>query len=514
MNSERARRAIFRDGLFWRVKPIDQLIAGAEKKALRRSLGPMQLTLFGVGTVIGTGIFVLTAEAAQKAGPGMMISFTIAAAVCAVAALCYAEIASMVPVAGSAYTYSYAVLGEHIAWLVGWALILEYAVAGSAVAVGWSGYAVGLVENLFQTEFAVQWTRGPEDGGLLNLPAALLTITVTLLLLVGTRESVYVNSVLVIVKLLALAIFIALTIPVLKLENFEPFAPLGFAGISAAAGSIFFAYIGFDAVSTAAEETRNPQRNVPIGLLGSLLVCTIFYLLVAAGVTGTVGAQPLMIEGVAPRPGSIEMTKACFSQPSEILVCSREGLAFTLREIGWPHAANLLGLAVGLALPSVVLLVIYGQSRIFFVMARDGLLPSVFAKIHARWETPHVVTMFTGIIVATFAALLPLGRLADISNAGTLFAFLAVSFAAIVLRVKDPTRHRPFRAPGLWFVAPAAIAGCIYLFWSLGSDTKWMFAGWTVVGIATYAMYGYRKSHLGRGIVEPEVSPAPVPGTQ
>ena len=274
--------------LFDRVKPLDAILATAEKKSLTRTLGAFQLTMLGIGAVIGTGIFVLTAEAAQKAGPGMMISFIIAGFVCAFAALCYAEMASMVPVSGSAYTYSYAVMGELIAWMVGWALILEYAVAAGAVSVGWSGYVVGLIEHSFGIDIPAKYVLGPFDGGMINLPAMFIAGLVTMLLVIGTRESATVNAFLVVVKVAALTLFIVLALPVMNMEKFEPFAPLGIGGIGAAAASIFFAYVGFDAVSTAAEETKNPQRNMPIGLIGSLAICTIFYLLVAAGVIGTV----------------------------------------------------------------------------------------------------------------------------------------------------------------------------------------------------------------------------------
>ncbi|HQT54820.1 MAG TPA: amino acid permease, partial [Phenylobacterium sp.] len=278
----------------WRVKPLDAILATAEKKSLHRSLGAFQLTMLGIGAIIGTGIFVLTAEAAQKAGPGMIAAFIIAGFVCAVAALCYSEMSAMVPVSGSAYTYSYAVMGEMMAWMVGWALILEYAVAAGAVSVGWSGYVVGLIENAFAIDIPNALVLGPMDGGIVNLPAAGVALLVTWLLVIGTRESAAVNAVLVLVKVSALTLFCVLALPVMKMENFTPFAPLGFSGVAAAAASIFFAYVGFDAVSTAAEETKNPQRNMPIGLIGSLAVCTLFYILVASGVIGTVGAQPVM----------------------------------------------------------------------------------------------------------------------------------------------------------------------------------------------------------------------------
>ena len=501
----------------WRVKSLDAILATAEKKSLHRSLGAFQLTMLGIGAIIGTGIFVLTAEAAQKAGPGMIAAFIIAGFVCAVAALCYAEMSSMVPVSGSAYTYSYAVMGEMLAWMVGWALILEYAVAAGAVSVGWSGYVVGLIENAFSIDIPNALVLGPMDGGIVNLPAAGIALVVTALLVIGTKESAAVNAFLVAVKVAALMLFIVLAVPVMKMENFEPFAPLGFAGISAAAASIFFAYVGFDAVSTAAEETKNPQRNMPIGLIGSLGICTIFYILVAAGVIGTVGAQPVMdASGAGLRPGSPELVQACQSVGSTHVVCSKEALAWTLRQIGWPQIGNLLGLAAGLALPSVILMMMFGQTRIFFVMSRDGLLPAVLSKVHPTFHTPHVITIITGVFVALFAAFFPVGVLADISNSGTLFAFAMVAIAVMVLRKTDPNRKRPFRTPAVMVVAPLAAIGCVYLFFSLSLETKLMFVGWAAIGLVVYFLYGYRRSHVGLGLNEvPELAadapPGPVP---
>jgi APA family basic amino acid/polyamine antiporter len=515
----------------WRVKSLDAILATAEKKSLRRSLGPIQLTMLGIGAVIGTGIFVLTAEAAQKAGPGMMISFIIAGLVCAVAALCYSELASMVPVAGSAYTYSYAVLGELVAWLVGWALIMEYALGASAVAVGWSGYIIGLIQHTFHITIPLQLIVGPSSGGLINLPAVLITGLVTWLLVIGTKESATVNAVLVAIKVTALTAFVVIAVPMIHQSNFTPFAPNGWGnplagggvGILGAAASIFFAYVGFDAVSTAAEETKDPQRNVPIGLIGSLLICTVFYLLVAGGAIGSYGAQPLYgpnHEVLA--AGSSALTQRCAEVGGSMpLVCSREALAHVLRQIGFPVVGNLLGLAAGFALPSVVLLMMYGQTRIFFVMSRDGLLPPVLSKVHSRFKTPHIVTMVTGVFVALMAAFLPVGKLADYSNSGTLFAFAIVSLAVMILRVTNKERHRPFRTPIVWVVAPLSIIGCIVLFVSLPIEAKLVFPAWAIVGLVFYFLYGYRKSHVGRGVNDetheldddvPPTSVAPMPG--
>ncbi|MGC1547290.1 MAG: amino acid permease [Rhodanobacter sp.] len=490
--------------LFKRVKPLDQILATAEKKALTRQLGAFQLTMLGVGAIIGTGIFVLTAEAGQKAGPGMMVAFVIAAIVCGLAALAYAELAAMVPVAGSAYTYTYGVLGEGLAWIVGWALVLEYAIAAGAVSVGWSGYMNGLLAH---AGFGLpEYLRtGPWDGGTFNLLAFAIALVVTVLLVLGTSKSAKVNVVLVAIKIIALTAFIIIAIPAVKTPNFTPFvpngwgSPMGGIGVLGAAASIFFAYVGFDAVSTAAEETKNPNRNIPIGLIGSLGVCTIFYLLVGYGAVGAVGSQPMLgSDGVALHPGTPEMAAAC-RQAINALVCSKEPLAHVMRMIGFDKMGNLIGLAAALALPSVILTMTYGQTRIFFTMSRDGLLPNFLSKVHPRFHTPHVLTIITGIFVSLFAALFPVGVLADITNSGTLFAFMMVAIGVMVLRVKQPERPRPFRTPLVWIVCPLAVAGCLLLFANLSSKTIMVFFGWAVIGLVVYFLYGYRKSHLANG---------------
>ncbi|MCH4150727.1 MAG: amino acid permease [Sphingobium sp.] len=519
-----------------RIKPLNAILATAEKKSLHRSLGPVQLTLLGVGAIIGTGIFVLTAAAAQKAGPGMMWSFMIAGFVCAVAALCYSEIASMVPVSGSAYTYSYAVMGELLAWMVGWALILEYAVAASAVSVGWSGYFMGLLKSWTGFELPALLQAGPAwsmngllpvadfSHGVINVPAIVVALAVTALLMIGTKESANFNAALVAIKVTALTMFIVLTLPAIKGEHFAPFAPNGWfgpsgssgMGIVGAAASIFFAYVGFDAVSTAAEETKNPQRNVPIGLIGSLAICTVFYLLVAAGAIGAIGAQPTAI-GV--QPGTAEFAHQCAALAAagnEPLVCSNEALAHVLRSINYTWAGDMIGLAANLALPSVILMMMFGQTRIFFVMARDGLLPEKLASVHPKWKTPHVVTIVTGVFVAIAAALLPVGQLADISNSGTLFAFFMVAVAVMILRVRDPGRHRPFRTPLVWVTAPVAAGGCVFLFLNLPTEAQMVLPIWGGIGLLCYFAYGYRMSHVGRGLIETheedsDTPPVPVP---
>ncbi|NUS37937.1 MAG: amino acid permease [Lysobacter sp.] len=505
--------------LFWRVKPLDHILATAEKKSLHRQLGPVQLTLLGVGAVIGTGIFVLTAEAAQKSGPAMMVAFVIAAVVCGLAALAYAELASMVPVSGSAYTYTYGVMGEVIAWIVGWALVLEYAIGATAVCVGWSGYVNGLLNSgIFglvtpgTLSLPESLQTGYFSGGGFNLLAFLIGIAVTWLLVIGTSKSAKVNAVLVAIKIIALTAFIALALPAVKSAHLHPFLPTGWGsptggmGVLGAAASIFFAYVGFDAVSTAAEETKNPNRNIPIGLIGALGICTVFYLLVGYGAAGSVGAQPLFgPNGVALDPGTPEMTAACLLPANaDALVCSREPLAHVIRMLGFAQIGNLIALAAVVALPSVILMMMFGQTRIFFTMSRDGLLPEALSRIHSRFHTPHVVTILTGIVVAICAALFPVGKLADTSNAGTLLAFAMVSIGVLMLRRVQPDRPRPFRTPMAWVVCPLAVLGCALLFVNLSWIAKSVFVGWAAIGLVFYVLYGKRRSHLAPGNAQPE----------
>ena len=487
--------------LFQRRKPLDLILATASKRSLTRQLGAFDLTMLGIGAVIGTGIFVLTAVAANKAGPGMMYSFVIAGVVCALTALIYSEIAAMVPVSGSAYTYSYAVLGELIAWMVGWALVLEYAVAAGAVSVGWSGYANGFLahhgfglpdflttgpfytEQLANGHTAVRIVDGVEHKGGFNLIAFLLALLVTWLLAMGTSKSAKVTAALVLVKIAALTAFIILAFPAVESSNFSPMLPNGWGtplsgvGVLGAAASIFFAYVGFDAVSTAAEETKNPNRNIPIGLIGSLGVCTVFYLLVAYAAVGAVGAQP---------GGELSLSK--------------EPLAFVLRKIDWPTVGDWVAGAAIIALPSVVLMMMFGQTRILFTMARDGLLPEKLATVHPKYHTPFVITWLTGIFVAFFAAVFPVDILADISNAGTLFAFFMVAAGVMILRKTEPNRPRPFRTPLVWIVGPLAMAGCLLLFFSLGwNPTIKFFCIWAVIGLIVYFLYARKGSHLAPG---------------
>lgn len=502
-----------------RVKPLDAILATAERKSLHRTLSGVQLMLFGIGCIIGTGIFVLTAAGAQKAGPGLMLAFLIAGAVCIVAALCYAEVAAMIPVAGSAYTYSYASTGEFLAWTVGWALILEYAVAASAVSVGWSGYFSGtILQEFFGIHLPPWLSAGPlalggAPGGFINLPALVIALLVTWLLMIGTSESAKVNAVLVAIKVTALTAFVALTLtsPEFDTARFNPFLPAGMlgefgSGLGAvgAAATIFFAYVGFDAVSTAAEETKDPQRNVPFGLIGSLLFCTVFYILVAAGAIGTIGGQPILGPDGIPFPaGSEELARQCaLPEYAAMLVCSDEALAHVLREIGFSSIGNMLGIAAFLALPSVILVLIFAQTRIFFVMSRDGLLPERLSAVHPKWKTPHVVTLMTGLVVAVGAAFFPVGMLADYANAGTLYAFFMVAVTVMVLRKKDPQRHRPFRMAGVWIVAPLTLVGCLWLYLNLPWQAIAVLPVWGLLGIVIYLGYSRSRSHLGQGIVE------------
>ena len=424
----------------------------------------------------------------------------------------------MVPVAGSAYTYSYATVGEFFAWTVGWALIMEYAIAASAVSVGWSGYFTGTFLNQFFGIHLPTWlSAGPlalggVEGGFMNLPAFVIALLVTWLLVIGTSESAKVNAILVAIKVIALTGFVAITLtsPDFSAARFNPFLPAGVfggfgtgVGAVGAAATMFFAYVGFDAVSTAAEETKNPQRNVPIGLVGSLLFCTVFYILVAAGAIGTIGGNPIMGAGGPLVTGSPELARQCaMPQYMDALVCSKEPLAHVLRVLGFSWAGNLIGVAAFLALPSVILVLIFGQTRIFFVMSRDGLLPGVLSKVHPKFRTPYVVTLITGIGVAIAAAFFPVGSLADISNAGTLYAFLMVAVAVLMLRKTDPNRARFFRVPGVWIVAPLTILGCLFLFLNLPSAAMLFLPGWSVLGLIIYFAYSRGKSHLGRGIVE------------
>ncbi len=463
----------------WRVKPIEHLGEPDGESRLKRSLGPIHLTLIGVGSIVGTGIFVLTGIGAERAGPGLILSFVIAGFVCAMAALAFAELASMIPVAGSAYTYTYATLGELAAWVVGWCLILEYAIAASAVSVGWSGYVTGWMHDAGWHVPAVV-TSGWFDGGIVNLPAVFIACLVSLLLVVGTRESATVNAILVAIKLVALTVFVVFAAPHVESGNYHPFMPYGFSGVLSAASLIFFAYLGFDAISTASEETRNPNRDRPLGIIGSLAACTLIYMIVAAV---SVGALP-------------------FAK----VMHSDEPLAYLVRTLGYKTAGDLIAAGAIITLPTVIMVMIYGQTRIFYAMARDGLLPPVFTRVHGSRGTPHVVTLVTGTVIALLAGAFPIEEITELSNAGTLLAFIVVSAAVIILRGTQPDRHRPFRCPAPLLVCGLAILGCLVLFASLDVKTIVRFGVWVVIGIVVYYLYSGRRSPMRRAPA-PNIAP-------
>jgi len=443
----------------------------AAHQRLTPTLTWLHLIPLGVGAIVGTGIYTLIGVGANLAGPGVILSFLIAGAVCACAALAYAEVATLIPVSGSAYTYSYVALGEIIAWVVGWSLILEYSLVVSAVAVGWAGYAVGFL-GAVGVHLPAAISAGLWAGGVINLPAIAIIAGVAGLLTLGTRESATVNAVLVLVKIAALALFIAVAAPHFNAANFHPFMPYGFAGTStggvrhgvmAAAAIIFFAFYGFDAISTAAEETKNPGRDLPIGIVGSMIACALIYVAVAAAAIGA-------------------MSTARFA-------ASPEPLALILRGLGQGGVAIVIGAAAVIALPTVILAFLYGQSRIFFVMARDGLLPATLAKVSPRTGAPIRMTLATAVVVSVLAGLAPLDQIASLANAGTLTAFIAVAACLLVLRRRDPGATRLYRTPAAWIVGPAAILGCLYLFANLQLKTQVFFAIWNVVGLGCYFVW-------------------------
>ena len=465
-----------------RRKNIDQVTVHEEGRRLVPTLSWPHLIALGIGAIVGTGIYTLIGVGANLAGPAVLLSFLVAGVVCACAALAYAEMATMMPAAGSAYTYSYIVLGESIAWVVGWSLILEYSLVVSAVAVGWSGSVVEFLNGL-GVHIPQALVAGPHAGGIVNLPAVLIVFVVAGLLMIGTRESATLNAVLVAVKIVALIVFVAIALPHYNPDNLHPFMPFGFAksmdpggverGVMAAAAIIFFAFYGFDAISTAAEETKNPGRDLSIGIVGSMVGCTLIYMIVAVA---AVGAMSYTVFSQSPAP-----------------------LALIMRELGQGAAAKIVAGAAVVALPTVLLAFFYGQSRIFFVMSRDGLLPRGLSKVSQRTGTPIAITLFTATLVAALAGVARLDEIAALANAGTLAAFVAVAVCLLVLRKRDPSRHRVFRTPLAWVVGPVAILGCLYLFWSLPQRTQVWFLIWNLIGVVAYLAYGRRGSLLARG---------------
>jgi APA family basic amino acid/polyamine antiporter len=469
------------------MKPLDAGDTLAEHQRLRKSLSWPHLVALGVGAIVGTGIYTLTGVGADRAGPAVIIAFLIAGAVCACAALAYAELATLMPTAGSAYTYTYSTVGETLAWVVGWSLILEYSLACSTVAVGWGAYLVGWLQSAGIT-LPAMLLAGPHGGGIVNLPAVLVALAVAGMLIAGTRESATLNIVLVVVKLTALAAFVLLAIPAFNADNLTPFMPYGFTshvdadgttrGVMAAAAIVFFAFYGVDAVATSAEEARNPGRDLTIGIIGSMALCTLIYIGVAVAAVGAVDHRAI--------------------------ASSAEPLAFVLRTLEHPLAAWAIALAALIALPSVILVMMYGQSRIFFVMARDGLLPRGLSAVSPRTGTPVKITAITGLFVAAVAGFFRLDEIAELANAGTLLAFISVGGCMMILRRKRPDLPRVFRCPAPYVVGTLTILGCAYLIASLPTHTLTRFLLWNLVGIAVYFVYSRARSVAGNAPVPTE----------
>jgi APA family basic amino acid/polyamine antiporter len=463
-------------------KPPEALVAetGQKGSSLRRVAGPLDLTALGLGGIIGTGIFVIIGEAIGKTGPSIVLSFALAGITCAFSALAYAELASTVPVSGSAYTYSYATMGELVAWIIGWDLILEYGVSVAAVAVGWGGYLSDLLDSAFGITLPKAIAQPPGEGGTVNLPAVLIVLLITALLIAGFRQSARANTIMVGVKVVILLVFIALGLTAFDSHNTEPFATHGFSGTVDAAALIFFAYIGFDAVSTSSEETKRPSRDLPIAIIGSLVIATVLYIAVSIVAVGAL--------------------------PASKLAGSEAPLASALSDgAGYSWGGELMDVGALIAIASVVLTILYGQTRITFAMSRDGLLPRAFSRVSERTGTPIMVTALFGVLISILAALVPLTKIAELVNIGTLFAFLLVNIGVVVLRRTKPDLERPFRVP---FVPVFPIIGgalCIYLMTKLPGDTWWRFAIWLVIGLAMYFVYGRKHSRLRHGdVVNPE----------
>ena len=500
----------------FRRKPLAALrVEAFAESGLRRAIGPANLVALGIGAIIGAGIFVLTGQAAAKyAGPAIVWSFVLAGVACAFAGLCYAEFAAMIPVSGSAYSYGYATLGELVAWIIGWDLILEYLFAASTVAVGWSGYAVSLLREVgiqIPAAFAsAPYTHSPppdaglypwriftegwsRTGAVLNVPAVAIIAATSALLVSGIRESARFNNAMVVMKLAVILAFIGFGAFYVRTEHWVPFVPAaegagryGWSGIVRGAGVIFFAYIGFDTVSTAAQESRNPQRDMPIGILGSLAVCTFLYVAVALVLTGIVDYRRLEV----PDPMAV-------------------GIDAAGPRLAWLRPFVKLGAVAGLS--SVILVMLLGQPRIFYSMARDGLLPAAFGRVHPRYQTPWLATLVTGAAAMVCAGMLPIGLLGELVSIGTLLAFAIVCAGVLVLRYTDPERPRPFRAPWVPFVPLAGIATCLYLMAGLPLDTWARLLVWMALGLVLY--FGYGRRHAKLAASSPSEASASVPGS-
>lgn len=504
-------------GIF-RTKNLDDLLAATQEKGhqLKRTLGPINITLLGIGAIIGAGIFATigTASAGDAArpgaGPSLTLSFVITAVVCAFTALCYAEMAAMVPISGSAYTYSYATLGELVAWIIGWDLILEYAIGNVAVAISWANYFRTFMHEAFGVNIpawlATDFRTARKIPGLLenaphifgkpivfNLLAFAIVMLITVVLVWGIKESAGFNAGMVIIKIVVLLFFIGAAFyfvsPSTMQKNWHPFQPMGWGGTLAGAAVVFFAYIGFDAVSTVAEETKNPARDLPIGIIASLIICTIFYVLVAAVFTGMIPYSELKLR--------------LATEQAEPLTMALNHVAPNAR---WASAVVAFGSVV--AHTAVLLVFQLGQPRIFFSMARDGLLPPVFAKVHPKFKTPHVTTILTGVVVGGFAGVMSIDEMVDLTNIGTLFAFVLVCIGITILRYKDPNRHRPFRVPlGAWFLPMLGALSCLFLMYYLPPTSWWRFIAWLMIGLSVYLSYSYSRSQIGRALGRPEKTP-------
>ena len=458
-----------------------------EGHGLKKAVGASQLTAMGVGAIIGTGIFVVIGEGAGVAGPAVILSFVLAAVACAFSALSYAELASSIPVSGSAYTYTYATLGEIVAWIIGWDLILEYGVSVAAIAVGWGGNLNAFLDSAFGVALPDAISKSPEDGGIFNLPAVFIVLAITLLLVRGVTESARVNFVMVIIKLTVLLFFIVVAFFNFGTGNFQNFAPSGVDGVTSAAAIIFFAYIGFDAVSTGSEEAKNPSKDLPLAIIGSLVICTIFYVLTAVGAIG-IATPDQMKESDAPLAAALDQGAG----------------------ISW--AAGILALGAVVAITSVVLVIMYGQTRIFFAMCRDGLLPEKLATVNQRYGTPARLTIGLGVLISILAALVPLSEIVKLVNVGTLFAFVLVNVGVIILRRTRPDMPRPYRVPWSPVLPILGVLFAVYLMTDLPIDTWIRFVVWLLIGVVIYFAYGYRHSKVRRDALAGRNVPPPPDG--